>query len=336
MGMNIYDISKKAGVSIATVSRVLNNSPSVSTKTRNKILSIIEESGYMPNAYARGLGLNSMNTIGILCADSSDIYLANAVFYLERELKNNGYNSILCCTGYEPKDKENCLKLLLSKKVDALILVGSNFVEKTATDNNYILEAANQVPIMLINGYLKAPNIYCILCDEHQAVYDITDKLIKNDYSDPIFLYRLLSFSGIQKKDGFLQAIQENNIENENRVYECSGDVTDIKNYLISLYKSGRHFNGIIASDDEIAIGAVKFAKAMKLSIPKNISIVGHNNSKLAKCCEPELTSIDNKLETICIQTVLTLMRIFNNENVAGRTVFSADLVLRETTNLRS
>ena len=79
--MNIYDVSKKAGVSIATVSRVLNGNPNVSEKTRNKVLSIMNELGYTPNIFARGLGLNTIKTIGIMCSDSSDLYLANAIYY---------------------------------------------------------------------------------------------------------------------------------------------------------------------------------------------------------------------------------------------------------------
>lgn len=330
--MNIYDISKKAGVSIATVSRVLNNSPNVSRKTRNKVLAVMEEYNYTPNVYARGLGLNSMNTIGILCADSSDIYLANAVYYLERELRRNGYNSILCCTGYELGNKQNCMKLLLSKRVDGIILVGSNFIEKSDSGNQYILDAAQQVPVMFINGYLKAQSIYCVLCDEQQAVYDVTSRLLANGFTDPVFLYRSLSYSGIQKKEGFLRAVREAKTEARNRIFECSGDINATKDYLLSLYHSGRHFDAVIASDDEIAIGAIKFARHLKLSVPKELSIVGHNNSKLSRCCDPELTTIDNKLETLCIHTVITLMRVFNNENVADKTLFSAELITRETT----
>ena len=96
--MTIYDISKQAGVSIATVSRVLNGSANVKPKTKKKVMDIIEQSGYTPNAFARGLGLDTMNTIGILCADSSDLYIAKAIYYIERSLRACGYNSILCCT----------------------------------------------------------------------------------------------------------------------------------------------------------------------------------------------------------------------------------------------
>ena len=85
--MNIYDVSKKAGVSIATVSRVLNGNANVSDKTKNKVLVAMKELDYTPNIFARGLGLNTMKTIGIMCSDSSDTYLANAVYYLEQELR---------------------------------------------------------------------------------------------------------------------------------------------------------------------------------------------------------------------------------------------------------
>ena len=103
--MNIYDVSKKAGVSIATVSRVLNGNKNVSDKTKERVLSVMEELGYTPNVFARGLGLNTMHTIGILCSDSSDAFLANAVYYLEQTLRKNGYESFLCCTGYELENK---------------------------------------------------------------------------------------------------------------------------------------------------------------------------------------------------------------------------------------
>ena len=84
--MNIYDVSKKAGVSIATVSRVLNGNDKVSEKTKQKVLSVIEECSYTPNAFARGLGLNTMNTIGVMCADSSYPYQAKAIYYMEQNL----------------------------------------------------------------------------------------------------------------------------------------------------------------------------------------------------------------------------------------------------------
>ena len=153
--MTIYDISEKAGVSIATVSRVLNGSSNVSEKTKKKVLDVINQYEYTPNAFARGLGLNTMKTIGIMCADSSDLYLAKAIYYIEQKLRANDYDSILCCTGYELGTKMSSMNLLITKKVDGIILVGSNFIYERESDNKYIADAAMQVPVMLLNADLE-------------------------------------------------------------------------------------------------------------------------------------------------------------------------------------
>ena len=138
--MNIYDIAQRAGVSIATVSRVLNGSPNVSTKTKAKVLGVIEEAGYTPNVFARGLGLNTMKMIGVLCTDVADIFYAKAVSVIENALRQYGYDSLLCSTGKNLEDKQKYIDLLLAKRVDALILIGSIFKEET--DNSHIEKAA--------------------------------------------------------------------------------------------------------------------------------------------------------------------------------------------------
>lgn len=103
--MNIYDIAELAGVSIATVSRVVNDSPKVSEKTKAKVRAVMEANHYTPNVFARGLGLNSMKTVGIICPDVSDDYMAGSVAYLEKSLRGYGYDCILYCSGYQYQDK---------------------------------------------------------------------------------------------------------------------------------------------------------------------------------------------------------------------------------------
>lgn len=332
--MNIYDISKQAGVSIATVSRVMNGNTNVSEKTRQKVLSIMEENGYTPNAFARGLGLNSMKTIGILCADSSDIYLANAVYYIEQELRKNGYDSLLCCTGYTIDTKKSYLELLLSKRVDAVILVGSNFVENEPMKNQYIFDTAKKIPIMLINGLLDCENIYSTVCDDYHAIFDATDSLLKEGRLNLLYMYRSLSYSGRRKLDGFLAAhlIHGQDVKSSHTVCCQSGNIDDAKQAFEQLYNEGLMFDGVLSSDDEIAIGAIKFAKDHKISIPEDLSIVGYNNSKLACCCEPELTSVNNKVELLSTTTVATLMKVLNGYNVPRHTVVTAEIVIRNTT----
>ncbi|MGB8455400.1 MAG: LacI family DNA-binding transcriptional regulator [Anaerocolumna sp.] len=332
--MNIYDVSERAGVSIATVSRVINGNPNVSGKTKQKVLAVMEEIGYTPNVFARGLGLNSMKTIGIMCADSSDPFLANAVYYLERELRKNGYDSFLCCTGYELKNKQNYLSLLLSKRVDAIILVGSGFLEFNQADNEYITKASSEVPVMLMNGYLNKSNIYCTLCDDYQATFDAATLLLEQGLKNILYLYTAKSYSGMQKLIGYKDAVTKMfQAVNEDLIQYCPCKIEDAKNLLLHLSETGLHFDAVIAAEDILGVGALKYAKAKDVLIPEDLSIIGYNNSLLAGCCEPELTSVDNHVETLSITTVSTLMRVLDGQKAPNKTTISGDLIIRKTTN---
>lgn len=331
--MNIYDVSKKAQVSIATVSRVLNGNPNVSEKTRRRVLSVMDELGYTPNVFARGLGLNTMKTIGIMCSDSSDPYLASAIYYLERELRNNGYDSILCCTGNLLETKKKYFNLLRSKRVDAIILAGSQFVESKPRDNAYILEASKEIPIMLVNGYLEGENIYSTVCDDVEAAYQAADLLIKSGMRDIIYLYTSTSYSERNKLLGYKNALTDNGIEiRDSYIHQCPKDLLLSRDLLAKLYDSGLSFNGVLTSVDPLAVGAVKFAHMKNIRIPDELSIIGYNNSSFALCTDPEITSIDNKVEALCTTTINTLMGVFNGGNVPSKTTIAADLIKRATT----
>ena len=330
--MNIYDVSKKAGVSIATVSRVLNGNQNVSDKTKERVLSVMKELGYTPNIFARGLGLNTMHTIGILCSDSSDAFLANAVYYLEQALRKNGYESFLCCTGYELENKKNYLRLLLSKRVDAVILVGSHYLEANKQDNDYIISAAEEVPVMMINGYLNHPNIYCTLCDDYQAVYDTVTRLAAHGRKNFAFLYRSDSSSSRTKIKGFRDGIAAEGLTvSEDAIKLCPNDILQTKDILSALYAEGNTYDAILTSEDSLAVAAVKFAGAAGLRIPEDLEIVGYNNSLLGICTEPELTTLDNHVETLSITTVNTLMRVLQGADVPNKTMISNDFIVRGT-----
>lgn len=334
--MTIYDIAKQAGVSIATVSRVLNDSSSVKPKTRKKVLDVIERCGYTPNAFARGLGLNSMKSIGILCADSSDIYLAKAVYYIEKNLRSEGYHPILCCTGYELENKKDSMSLLLNQHVDSIILAGSHYIEPDLKDCEYICEAAKQVPIMVLNGVLDFPNVYSTLCNDYQSVQDVTSFLLEQGISDILYLYNSHSYSSSKKRSGFQSAYKKKGLPLPDEYQQFySGprdDVSEISNFINELKENGLSFRAIIASDDILAIGAVKYAKSNGLAIPDDFSVVGYNNTLLTSCCEPEITSVDNDLETLCSQLVSTCIGILNGKNMPSKSIFSGQIVHRAST----
>ncbi len=333
--MTIYDISEKAGVSIATVSRVLNGSKNVSEKTRQKVLDVIARYEYTPNAFARGLGLNTMRTIGIMCADSSDLYLAKAVYYIEQKLRANGYDSLLCCTGYGLESKIASMNLLLTKKVDGIILAGSNFAYEKESENKYISDAALQIPVMLLNAALDIPNVYSVVSDDFTSMYKATLQMIASGIDDILYFYSSNSYSGRRKLAGYLAAMEEKGCGTDplTQFYQGSHeDIHAMTDYLKQLRKKGLTFHGVIASDDVLALAAVKYAQEMKYRIPDGFSVLGYNNSMLTVCCEPELTSIDNKLETLCQHLITTLLGVLDGKEMPKKTVFSGEIMKRGTT----
>jgi len=332
--LNIYDVSRRAGVSIATVSRVLNGNPNVSGKTRAKVLAIMDELGYTPNIFARGLGLGTMKTIGIMCSDSSDPYLANAIYHLERHLRSHGYDSLLCCTGPSLENKRTYFELLLSKKVDAVILAGSKFVELIDKNNEYLMEAAREIPIMLVNGYLDSPGIYSTVCNDYEAMYSAATRLINSGRQNILYLYTSHSYSGLNKVEGYKNALTDHNIPvRREYIHQCAKDLNESRKHIEKLSRLGLEFDAVMASDDSLAVGAVKYAHGKNIKIPEELAVIGYNNSILSYCTNPEISSIDTKVEQLCTTTVETLMRVFGGGNVPTKTTIAAEFIQKQTTN---
>ena len=300
------------------------------------MLDVIERCGYKPNAFARGLGLNTMKTIGIMCADSSDLYLAKAIYYIERKLRASGYDSLLCCTGYGLESKAASMNLLLTKKVDGIILAGSNFVYEKEQENQYIAEAAAQVPVMVLNADLDIPNVYSVVSDAFTSMYNATLQMIQSGVHDILYFYNARSYSGKHKLSGFRAAMEEKALlDSEALIQFYQGPPEDIHamvGHLEAVHDRGTAFHGVIAADDTLGLAAVKYARKMGYRIPEDFSILGYNNTMLTSCCEPELTSIDNKLETLCRHLISTLLGVLEGNGMPKKTVFSGEIVRRGTT----
>lgn len=314
--MNIYDIAELAGVSIATVSRVVNDSPRVSEKTKQKVRAIMEENGYTPNVFARGLGLDSMKTIGILCPDVSDAYMATAVAHLESQMHEHGYDCILCCSGFEQSIKEKYVSLLLAKRIDALIMVGSTYAgaEGEIGKAQYVLDAAKQIPVFLINGYLDGENVYCAYGDDYQATFDVTSQMIDTGRRRILFLCDSHSYSASRKLAGYESALKSHGLP-------VLGDLKlFVKNQIhtvrdILLERRDLKFDSVIATDDGLAVGAIKYANSKLLKIPEDLCITGFNNSAMSTCCEPELSSVDNRVAELCNITINNMIKVLQEKD---------------------
>ncbi len=334
--MNIYDISKKAGVSIATVSRVLNDSRHVSRETRDRVMSVIQGCGYVPNAFARGLGLNSMKTIGLLCPNAADPYLAQALSHLELAFRRRRYDCLLCCTGRGLQAREQGMERLMERHVDGIVLMGSTFIESRDEDNGYIRRAARSVPIVLLNGSFACANVYCVLCDDRRAAMEATQYLLDTGRKRVLYLYHSKNDSGQKKLAGYLDGLESRGAPAEESLIRYFGDdkmsVPKVRDYLLDLHGQGLRFDAVLTSEDILSVGAAKYARVVRLDIPKALSIIGYNNSSFCLCCEPELSSVDNKLPALCDHCAATMLGVLEGRETPQQTVFTGELVKRGST----
>ncbi|HIX29537.1 MAG TPA: LacI family transcriptional regulator [Candidatus Blautia stercoravium] len=331
--MNIYDIARLAGVSIATVSRVVNDSPKVSEKTKQKVRAVMEEQNYTPNVFARGLGLNSMRTVGIVCPDVSDAYMAESVAYLEKSFRSYGYDCILYCSGYEYENKVKAVQMILRKKIDALVLVGSHYAGDGGEDDiRYLSEAAEKTPVFLINGYIRCPGVYCVVSENYQIMYDTVCALTEAGRRHILFLSDSHSYSATQKLLGYEEALRDNGLPvvEELKIF-TENKISTVREYLLS--REELCFDAVVATDDGLAVGALKYANKKQLRVPEDVNIVGFNNSELAVCCEPELTSIDSRSDALCKTAVDSLMQLLEGQSVRHKRSIRCRLIKRGTTN---
>ncbi len=327
--MNIYDIADKAGVSIATVSRVLNDSPNVRALTRERVLEVIRQEGYTPNAFARGLGLGSMRMVGILCTSVRDAFYAEAVGYVEEHLRANNLNAILRCTGPSAEDKKQALEYMVQKNVDAIILIGSTFREDA--DNSHIAAAAKQVPIIIINGYVDLPGVYCVTCDERRAVTELVNQLYFRHKKRVLFLHDPMTYSCRQKiagyRDGYAQCGEQ---PDDALIVQVERNLDAVNDCIKRLLVQGVSFDAVIGAEDILALGAQKSLHRIGLKMP----IIGFNNSTLARCATPELTSVDNGLAKICTAALQILDDLLEKKPAAAHTVIPAHLIERDSFRL--
>lgn len=328
--MNIYDIAELAGVSIATVSRVINDSPNVAEKTKLRVRRIMEEHGYVPN----GQGLNWLRTVGLICPDVADGYMARAVAWLERGLRECGYGCILCCSGQHRDDCRGAVSALLQRRVDALVLIGSCYADSDPESDKveYLRQAAKQVPVFMINGYVRGENICCALCDDFEASYSAVREMIRSGRRRILFLGDGRTVSAALKRRGYEAAHTEAGLalRKELEVY-IPNEIDGARDYLLK--HAVRDLDGVFATEDGLAAGALKYAKRRGLSVPGQLCIIGYNNSEMSVCCDPELSSVDSRGERLCQIVIDSVKLRLGGGRVRDKVYAKGCLIRRDTTD---
>ncbi len=326
--MRMSDIAELAGVSIATVSRVLNEPEKVKPDTREKVQKILVENNFIANAVARGLAINSMKTIGVLTVDIRDSYFAQVTYTIERKFTELGYNVLLSNTGGELGEKERNLRVMLENQVDGLVLVGSVFKERSG--NKHILAASNKVPVVMVNSFLAGGNVYSVLCDDVHGVREGVRHLVEKGKRALWYLIDVKSFSGLAKLQGFKDETASKGVLG--KVIEISRSLEGGRSGIHQIKAAGHPLDAVITGEDVTAVGAIQALNELGLKVPEDVAVIGYNNSLLAEAAAPSLTSVDSMAEAMASSAVQVLFEVLQGKQVSQKVVLTPTLIVREST----
>ena len=337
MSYTMYDLARDAGVSVATVSRVINNNGSVKEDTKQRILELVKDKGYIPNAYARGMNNISMKTIGVIIADIVNPFFAEVVNGIEDACQKCGYKLILCTTANNPDTEKKEIEMLVEKLVEGFIIVGS----RPSKDNNadFLIGLSNTLPIVLVNSFIKGgPKMFSILVDEGKAVYDALAYLKSENETNIYILGDPTWKTTTIKISSFKNFYKKNNLNfTTNNIVNCSHSYCGGKKGALELFKRNLPYPyKIICSSDTIAIGALRELLSLGVKIPEQVSIMGFSNIEVSSLTTPSLSTVDQKLFELGQKSGYLFINIIHEKYPLNKKTYSEyELIIRESTNSR-
>ncbi|MDR6984971.1 LacI family transcriptional regulator [Rheinheimera pacifica] len=325
----IYQVSELAGVSLATVSRVMNNNARVSENTRNKVLAAMEQLGYRPNSIAQSLASNRSNSVGILVSELHGPFYGEMLSGIENECRAAGKHVIIAAGHSEEASEKDGIEFLISRSCDALIL----HVE--AVSDEYLIKLANgNMPIVLINRFIPQLADNCISLDNELGGYLATKQLLQQGHTQLAYMAGPMWKSDAKDRyHGHLRAMAEHGLS-FNPALLAEGDFQDSSGSacMQQLLAKGLPFSALVCANDEMAAGAMEVARAHGLNVPQDLSIVGFDNLILARYIYPKLTTIDYPIgEMGRMAARWVLKNIYQQQALQLKNVFQPVLVCRDS-----
>lgn len=306
MRPTIKDVARLAGVSVATVSRIVNGLPGYSPETRKKVMSVIDELGYKPNAVARNLVNRKTNTIGVLLPQLSSHFAAKLLQGIEDEAHKRRYSVVICNTDSNGKRTMDYLELLREKQVEG-ILFASEFLTEEYADTI----RGFGIPAAVISTVSHVPEIPFIKVDDEAASFSAVQYLMEKGHrkigmiagtkEDPI--------SGVPRVAGLKRAFEANQLSfNENWIEH--GDFGFKSGYeaMKRLYRRNPEVTAVFAASDEMALGILSFCYEKGIKVPDDLSVMGYDDTEIATMSIPPLTAVHQPIQEMGAEAVGMLM----------------------------
>ena len=326
--VNITDVAQRAGVSISTVSRVLNNSDyPIRPETRQKVLEAIEELRFRPNDVARSLLLKQTHTIGLIVPDISNPYYPELSLGVEATASEHGYAVIFCNTSRRPEKVEYYLDVLLQKRADGIIIAGGG------TDLTQISQGTlrSDTKIALVGKHhLPFPSVQV---DNFGAAREITSHLLNLGHRHIAFISGPPNLTSVQDRlAGYKASLEERGISEDNRLI-CEGDFGAESGYsaTLSLLRGEPTPTAIFAANDRMAISAMAAAADVGLRVPNDLTVVGFDDIITASLVRPSLTTVALPAYEIGASAMRLMLRLLEGEECPKTVWLPTQLVIRQS-----
>lgn len=327
----MQEVAKKAGVSKATVSRVLSGKGYVSEATRNQVYKAIEEAGYRPNLLARNLATNKSECIGLVVTNTlyNGNYFNELLSQAAKKLEDNGRQLILVDGKRSAVEEQEAIQFLLDLRCDAVIIY-PRFLTVDAMD--LIIDQYKQ-PVMVVNRKLRKHQSHCICCDHQGSSYNATKYLIERGHRDIAFITGSLdSPTAIERLSGYKQALNAFRLAvRDDLIVQGRWTPTSGAAAAATLLASQVPFSAVIASNDEMAIGVMKQLTEAGIRVPDDVSIIGFDNIPTAPFHTPSLSSVKDPVSDMINEVINRLISMLDGGYISKENIFFSDLLVRDS-----
>ncbi|WP_437061907.1 LacI family DNA-binding transcriptional regulator [Streptomyces sp. enrichment culture] len=330
MTRRLAQVAKKVGVSEATVSRVLNGKPGVSEATRQSVLSALDVLGYERPTQLRG---ERARLVGLVLPELQNPIFPAFAEVIGGALAQQGLTPVLCTQTKGGVSEADYVELLLQQQVSGVVFAGGLFAQADAPHDHYRLLAERNIPVVLINASIENLDFPCIACDDAVAVEQSWRHLVSLGHeriglvlgpSDHIPSRRKLAAA--QETAAAMNTVLPD-AHVERAMFSLEGGQAATTRLL------DRGVTGIICASDPLALGAVRAARRRALHVPRDVSVVGYDDSAFMTCTEPPLTTVRQPIEAMGRAAVdLLCAQIQGTEVPHGELLFEPELVVRGST----
>ncbi|MFS7194831.1 LacI family DNA-binding transcriptional regulator [Rahnella inusitata] len=327
----MQEVASRAGVSKATVSRVLSGKGYVSQETKDQVFRAIEETGYRPNLLARNLATSKSMCIGLVVTNTlyNGNYFSELISQAAKKLDANGRQLILVDGKNSAAEEQEAIEFLHDLRCDGIII----YPRFLSVDEMDLIIDKYKKPVMVVNRKLRKHQSHCIYCDHKGSSYQATQALIARGHRDIAFITGSMdSPTAIERLSGYKDALIAAGLPvRESLIVQGKWSPASGAAAVSALLAADHSFSAIVVSNDEMAIGAMKQLSDAGIKVPDAVSVIGFDNIPTAPFLIPALSSVKDPVSDMVSEVINQIISMLDGGYLSEKNQFTSDLILRDS-----